>query len=100
MESLPLAIDNYFSSILPFTYFDSAPNKLTTISYMPDVVPGVWLKVVNVNGSITTSVAVPPSFSSCLSPSEYFQNGVEFGWQLCAVLAVAWSVMVCSRLLK
>ena len=98
MESLSLAIDNYFSVILPFIYLDG--KKLTTISYTYDVVLGVWLKVVNVNGSVTTSAAVPPSFPSCLSPSEYFQNGVDFGWQLCAVLAVAWGVMVCSRVLK
>lgn len=103
-ENAVLAQDAYFSSQPVLSRFDSVAGYYITLSYQ--FVNGVWMKVSTASGAGWSNpysapvVAVSPLFPSCLAPSEYFKNGVDFGWQLCAVLALAWGVMACSRLLK
>lgn len=99
-ETASAAADALWSSIPPFSYTLANPNKLITVSYLSTGVSGEWIKQTDTNGVIVQVPVVNPAFSPCGSPSDYFSLGLEYGGALVAILALAWSIAVCVKVLR
>jgi hypothetical protein len=84
-ETVQNAVDAYFSGF-PVVRSLNTNGDVITVSYVP--VAGVWQEETDTYtatgknpGTFTTySAAVPPNFQSCSSPTDQFQNGVDYGY--------------------
>lgn len=103
-DNAVMAQDAYFSSQPVLSRFDTVAGYYITLSYQ--LINGVWMKISTASGPNWSNpytapvVAVPPLFPSCISNAEHFQNGLDFGWQLVAVIAIAWGVVAAARCFK
>lgn len=102
-ESLATATDVYFSS-QPVVSFPDPVNPLVHQIVKFELVNGVWMR--SVYGSApwgdtlwSSTVAIPPVLPPCLSPSEWYFSGVEFGAAICALLVISFGFRAIKRVL-
>lgn len=88
------AIDAYFSSI-PVSVFPDPLNAQVHQVVKYELINGVWMR--SVYGSApwgdtlwASTVAVPPVFPPCDSPSDMFQTGLVVGSAMVGTLMLAW----------
>lgn len=101
-ETLAEAVDLYFSTIPVARSTDSAGNTVQ-ISYVYQS-PN-WFKQFDQGNLWWTAapvltVAVPPQFPACLSPSEAFMDGQSIGISILGVCVAAWSVAQLRRIIR
>lgn len=103
-DSVALANDAYFSAYPAETYQDPT-NSLVHQVVKFEQISSVWMRSVYGNAPWGNSlwsqtVATPPTFPLCISPSESFTNGVNFGWSVALVMVFAWGFSVAAKVLK
>lgn len=101
-ETLADAVDLYFSTVPVVRSSDSSGNTVQ-ISYVfqsPDWYKQIDSGVLPWTSPPVLTVAVPPQFPSCLSPSEAFMDGQAIGLAILGVCVAAWSVVQLKRIIR
>lgn len=94
-ETAQEASDNYYSLFVPITWVD--PLTGTNTKYYAPQLDGfhfVWTQ----NGAVFSNTLAPTKIlTSCLSPSESFQDGITLGWYVVAAMISVLSVVLIRK---
>lgn len=100
-ETAYQATDDMYSRLSQpaYSYIDSSGAITRSLYYR--YVSGVWTSYSAYAGVLSTSPAPYPSpnLSSCLAPSESFNNGLAYGAAFVSVMLIAFGFVACSRAL-